>query len=172
MKIALTGHTSGIGAAIHKLYPDSVCFSRRTGYDIGVPVMQTRIIDMSRDCDVFINNAYSGWAQVTLLYKMWELWKDQEKTIVCICSDAGDYNHNDAAPYSIHKRALEDACLQLQHSKKPCKVVCVKPGYVDTPRVKSIDAKKMDPDDFANYIKDLLEMKRTFWIPVVTLYPA
>lgn len=172
MKVVITGHTSGIGAAIYMLYPEALCFSRTNGYDISLPNAQAEIIRESADCDVFINNAYAGWAQISLLYKMWDIWQDKEKTILCICSDAGDYNQNQARPYTIHKRALEDACLQLQHSGKPCKVICVKPGYVDTPRVKTIDAKKMDPMDFANFVQELLETKRTFWIPVVTLYPT
>lgn len=172
MKIAITGHTSGIGAALHRLYPDALGMSRKTGHDISTVNGRFNIINDVKGCDVFINNAQSNFAQVGLLYQLWNEWQDTDKTIVCISSDASNYNHNEARPYTIHKRALEDACLQLQHAGKPCKVICVKPGYVDTPRVEMIDAKKMDPNDFASFVKELLEMKRTFWIPVVTLYPA
>jgi len=171
MKIAITGHTSGIGKSLHEIYPDSIGFSRSTGHDISTVDGRFKIINDSQDCDIFFNNAHLGFSQITLLYQLWNEWQDKDRTIVCISSDASNYNHNEAKPYSIHKRALEDACLQLQHAGKPCKVICVKPGYVDTPRVEMIDAKKMDPSDLACFIKEILEMRRSFWIPIVTLYP-
>ena len=34
MKIAITGHTKGIGKAIADLYPNVIGFSRSNGYDI------------------------------------------------------------------------------------------------------------------------------------------
>ena len=36
MKIAITGHTKGIGKAIADLYPNVIGFSRSKGYDISV----------------------------------------------------------------------------------------------------------------------------------------
>jgi NAD(P)-dependent dehydrogenase (short-subunit alcohol dehydrogenase family) len=124
------------------------------------------------DCNVFINNADLGWNQSALLYELWEKWKDTDKLIVSIGSDSADYNQSAARPYNIQKRALQDACLQLQQAKQLCKVVLVKPGYVDTPRVQHITATKMDPKELALYIKKIVELRNsTFWIPVVTLYP-
>jgi NADP-dependent 3-hydroxy acid dehydrogenase YdfG len=169
MKLAITGHTSGIGKAIFELYPDALGISRATGYNLNHLEARNRAVRDSASCDVFVNNACAS--QVPLLYELWEQWKDLDKVIINISSDAGDYHHNKAYPYSVHKTTLDNASLQLQQSKLPCKVINIRPSYVDTPRVEHIEAKKMDPADVALYVKQLLEMDRTFWIPVVTLYP-
>ena len=58
MKIAITGHTQGIGKrAYDRLCPDIIGFSRSNGYDITNSGDQKRIIEESKDCDIFINNA-------------------------------------------------------------------------------------------------------------------
>ena len=172
MKVAITGHTSGIGLALSKTFLGSVGFSKSNGFDLHKPFERQRMYGLIGDCDVFINNADLGWDQTVLLYELWEKWKDKEKIIVNIGSEAADQKKNFARQYNVHKLALQEACLQLQQADQPCKVVLVKPGYVDTPRVKNILATKMDPSELASYIKGLIEMNHsTFWIPVVTLYP-
>ncbi len=171
MKVSITGHTSGIGKALAEVFHNHIGFSRSNGFDISIRSVQDIIVEKSLDCDVFINNAYAAWSQIDLLHKFWSVWKDQGKTIVCIGSDSADYNVNFARPYNIHKRALEDACLQLQQSKMPCKVIHIKPSYIDTPRVAQIDAKKMNANEVAKHIKFLVELKGSYWVPNITLYP-
>ena len=172
MKVAITGHTSGIGRALSTVFQDNVGFSKKNGYDLHNRIIREKMYNEIADCDVFINNADLGWNQSVLLYELWEKWKDKDKLIINIGSDAADYNQTVARPYNIQKRSLQDACLQLQQASQPCKVVLVKPGYVDTPRVQHITATKMDPKELALYIRELVELRYfTFWIPVVTLYP-
>jgi len=172
MKVAITGHTSGLGKELYRIFPESLGFSRNNGYDLNNQDSRNKMYNETLNCDIFINNADLGWNQCILLYELWNTWKEKEKIIVNIGSDAADYNHAIARPYNIQKRALQDACLQLQQAQQPCKVVLVKPGYIDTPRVHHINATKMDPKELALYIKELVELKNsTFWIPVVTLYP-
>jgi hypothetical protein len=172
MKVAITGHTSGIGNSLTGVFPDFIGFSRKNGYDLHNISIRGKMYTEIEDCDIFINNADLGWNQTKLLYELWDRWKDKDKLIVNIGSTAADYNQPIARPYNIQKRALQDACLQLQQAQQSCKVMLVKPGYVDTPRVQQINATKMDPGEVALYIKDLIEMKNsTFWVPIVTLYP-
>lgn len=172
MKIAITGHTSGIGLYLSKIFPEFIGFSRSNGYDLHKSYDRLRMFDEAIDCNVFINNADLGWDQTVLLYELWEKWKDKEKIIVNIGSEASDSKKIFARPYNVQKLALQEACLQLQQAHQPCKVVLVKPGYIDTPRVAHINAIKMDPEELALYIKGLIEMNNfSFWIPVVTLYP-
>ena len=74
MKIALTGHTSGIGKALYDILSQEhevVCFSRSNGYDIKYDITIEKIVQGSLDCDVFINNAYYSLAQVYILNKLW-----------------------------------------------------------------------------------------------------
>ena len=58
MKIAITGHTTGIGKAIHDWFlgdADILGFSKSNGYDITNKDDRIKIINESMDCDVFIN---------------------------------------------------------------------------------------------------------------------
>ncbi len=168
MRIALTGHTSGIGEALVQqcrngndviifgqlLWTDGepiLGFSRSNGYDINDP---SPIVEktLEKKCDVFINNAHDKFAQVDLLYALWKEWKDEEKQIVCISSVSPDVTKNKMWTYSTEKCALNHACEQLQNSKGNCRIINIKPGYIDTPRVAGTDEYKMDP----NYIAKLI----------------
>lgn len=172
MRVAITGHTSGLGKALSCVFSDFVGFSRKNGYDLRNYAEREKMYNEITECDVFINNANLGWNQSILLYELWEKWKDKNKIIVNIGSDAADYSQTVARPYNIQKRSLQDACLQLQQAFQPCKVMLIKPGYIDTPSVQHIMATKMDPEELALYIRGLVELKNsTFWIPIVTLYP-
>ena len=81
MKIALTGHTSGIGKAIlEHLDAEFVVFSRTNGYDINKTEDRRKIVQEAHDCKVFINNAKgSDIAQTKLLYDIFEAWRDKDK---------------------------------------------------------------------------------------------
>jgi NAD(P)-dependent dehydrogenase (short-subunit alcohol dehydrogenase family) len=174
MKVAITGHTRGIGKSLSKIFPDFLGFSRSNGYDINDPVARQRILAESIDCDVFVNNAHCDFGQQYLLYDFWEAWQSKNKIIVNIGSRAADYVYHREYPhykYSIQKLALEGASKYMTHCLRPCKVICVKPGYVDTEGVRDKPGNKMDPDDLATFIKELVENDKSFWIPVVTLYP-
>ena len=60
MKIAITGHTSGIGKALYDIYSEEnevLGFSRSNAYDIKYDISIEKIVQGSLDCDVFINNA-------------------------------------------------------------------------------------------------------------------
>lgn len=174
MKIALTGHTSGIGKELHNLYPDAICFSRSNGFDIANNHIRNSIVEKSQICDVFINNAYAGNAQQELLSCFWEQWKNKDKIIINISSRAADYSTNNSYQhynYASYKHALENTSLYMAQLQMPCKVICVKPGYVDTPAITNVVSKKITAIDVANFIKSLIEIKGSFWIPMVTLYP-
>ena len=159
MKFAITGHTSGIGKAVAELchmngYP-WIGFSRGTGYDIAEDY--DKIVNESSDCDVFINNAYYDYVQIDLLYKMWDIWKDQRKQIVCISSLVGDRRHSGDAypycPYIVHKAALDNACEILCNTVSECAVINIKPGAVDTPIHEGHNTiNKLDPQHLADNI--------------------
>jgi NADP-dependent 3-hydroxy acid dehydrogenase YdfG len=62
MKVAVTGHTSGIGKAIYEKYqPNSVGFSRSNGFDITKDIK--KILKACKDCDIFVNNAQQDFFQ-------------------------------------------------------------------------------------------------------------
>ena len=97
MKIAVTGHTSGIGEAVYDMCDltlegqnDVRGYSKSNGWNIaeedGDKVIQELI---EFDPDVFINNAYYPGIQTKILTTLFEEWKGKPKTIVNVGSIAG-----------------------------------------------------------------------------------
>ena len=87
MKIAITGHTQGIGkCAFERLSPNIIGFSKSTGYDITKFNDRKRIIEESKDCDIFINNANAGFGQTLLFLELFEEWRNTDKTIINVGS--------------------------------------------------------------------------------------
>ena len=92
MKIAITGHTKGIGQALAEAYQsrghEIVGLSRSTGHNIrSIP----KCADLIETCDMFVNNAQAGFAQTELLFEMHRRWRAQEKTIISIGSQITNY---------------------------------------------------------------------------------
>jgi NAD(P)-dependent dehydrogenase (short-subunit alcohol dehydrogenase family) len=90
LKIAITGHSKGIGKALADLLTSQghtvIGFSRSNGYNIRYLAIRNSIIEQSSDCDVFINNAYSYGAQTELLKTLIPLWEGTNKFIINIGS--------------------------------------------------------------------------------------
>ena len=130
MKVAITGHTKGLGKSLSALF-NTVGMSRSNGFDIK---NSQQIIEHSKHCDVFINNAYDGYGQLDLLYDLYSVWKDDSsKTIVTIGSMASNAAEWRLKPckYSTVKKALDVATYQLVNSHhRKCKLMIFKPGYL------------------------------------------
>jgi hypothetical protein len=111
MKIAITGHTSGIGKGMydHFLNQNHEVFglSRSNGYDISKNIED--IIKVSSGCDLFINNAYSGDSQLKLLM----LLKDKVNNIVVCGSSSRNYLNIINNEYSKNKQNLAEVCRLL-----------------------------------------------------------
>jgi nucleoside-diphosphate-sugar epimerase len=111
MKIAITGHSAGIGQALAKIYEaqghEVVGLSRRNGYNIrSLP----KVAGMIEPCDMFINNAQVGFAQTELLFEIWRRWEGQQKIIVNISTQMTDLQippNREWDEYLIQKKALE-----------------------------------------------------------------
>ena len=138
MKIAITGHTKGIGKGLYDFYVKKnhiLGFSRSNGYDIAKK--SDEIIEKSKDCDIFFNNAYSGFWQTELLFKLWDRWYAKEKLIVninsMICHTSYPYRyHKFFSKYKIHKLSLEKAVRELQQTPAKCQISQISPGSVKT----------------------------------------
>jgi hypothetical protein len=143
MKIAITGHTAGIGQAFANVLQNCgheiVGLSKRQGDNIrNTPKIVEKIIP----CDLFINNAQAGYAQTELLYAVWQVWQDQPgKHIWCIGTmmtqspiDQSVPGQSDMAmsQYRNQKIALDDAIAQLRNKKHMPVITMVRPGAVAT----------------------------------------
>lgn len=143
MRIAITGHSAGIGLALTKFLSqrghEIVGLSRRYGHNIRVI---PKVTDLVEPCDMFINNAQAGYAQTELLYAVWERWQGQpNKHIWCISTmmthsptNTTIAGQTDAVTnaYRNQKIALENACHQLQSKTRWPGIVIVRPGAVAT----------------------------------------
>jgi NADP-dependent 3-hydroxy acid dehydrogenase YdfG len=158
MKIAITGHTRGIGKALHDGFKaqghEIIGFNRSTPANISTDAGIDRIVEASKDCDIFIINAYDtqrikttmGFSQTVLLYKMWEQWRGKDKIIIVLGSRASDVHYARSIQYSTHKRALDDAVKQLRNLElSNPHILNLRPGMTDTDAVNTVDLKKMDP---------------------------
>jgi len=147
MKIAITGHTKGIGLAtatlLRKQGHEVIGFSKKNGWDLNDKETRKEFIEELDDgkFDCFINNAYpykfyqgiEGFLQVELLNQVWLLWeKNPTKKIIVVGSHSSVTVKNYYHPYSIHKRALDDTCYQLRNTRPWPHIINIKPTYVDT----------------------------------------
>ena len=162
MKIAITGHSAGIGQSFAR-YLESrgheiVGLSKRDGHNIRViPKIVERIVP----CDMWINNAQAGYAQTELLYKVAESWSgDRSKMIWNISTmmtrDTGvpeieGQSWVGMAEYKNQKRALEDAFLQL---KDCCTMCLIRPGAVATQPYNQAGVNAADVDAWVKTVCD------------------
>lgn len=168
MKIALTGHTKGIGQATYNLLTkqghEVVGYSRHNGWDFTNSQCRVDFIKELKNekFDCFINNAYphkfyqnmEGFFQIELLNQAWLLWeKDVNKKIIVI----GSYNADSAKgyfhPYNVHKKALNETCQQLRNTRAWPHIINIKPSYVDTQVISHLNnVTKSSPESVAELI--------------------
>jgi hypothetical protein len=136
MKIAITGHSAGIGQALSKIYNNQgheiIGLSRRNGHNIrSIP----KLASIIEPCDLFINNAQVGFAQTELLFEVWRKWQGLPKHIMVISTimTALPTSPKDEwDEYWLQKRTLEEGCRQLQSKSDFPYITLVKPGSVAT----------------------------------------
>ncbi len=168
MKIAVTGHTKGIGKAVTELLishgHDVHGFSRHNGWDFtDDQARKDFIVELKKgQFDCFINNAYphkyyqhmEGFFQVELLNEAWLLWENEkDKKIIIIGSNNADNAKNYYHPFSVHKKALDDTCRQLRNTRGWPHIINIKPSYVDTQVISHLkNVTKSSAEDVAELI--------------------
>lgn len=156
MKLAITGHTKGLGLAIYNHFKgdhEILGFSRSNGFDISSLVCRQQILEALENCDIFFNNAYNNFdnSQFILLKEVFTLWKNSNKIIVNISSRHITDNH----PYCFTKKEQDIFC-DTNIYKSP-KIINLKPGLIDTPRVKNQNGNKMTTDQVLNILNFALQ---------------
>jgi NADP-dependent 3-hydroxy acid dehydrogenase YdfG len=140
MKVAITGHTSGIGQGLFNYFESQghevQGFSRSNGY--ALPDNEQQVLDQITDADIFVNNALPISSQITLLKALWPLWMHSDKKIIVINSIASHLSYADPSleGYQQQKKELHDLCNKFRYianSKfSKCSIIGIHPGYVDT----------------------------------------
>lgn len=169
MKVAITGHSKGIGAAIsleltsrgHEVFG----FSRANGYDINDTQTQNNIIKDLDDCDVFINNAYSHNAQFNLLEKIITKWQDQKKIVINVNSKSifAPIVPQSMQQYVRDKQKQYELIQSLKFRSRPY-VMDLILGLVDTEMSNVFIAEKLQPKDVAVLVADILERKNQLYV--------
>lgn len=139
MKVAITGHTQGIGKRLYdRLYPDVIGFSKSTGYDINNKLDRNRIVSESMYCDLFINNATDNFGQTYLLLDIFKAWKNTNKTIINVGSRIAEidllpdhYTH--LLEYQAQKLILKEMSTRLYSPTLQIKYKSF--GYVGTEKI-------------------------------------
>ena len=135
---AITGHTAGIGKRLYeRLTPSVIGFSLSTGYDITNPNDRKRIIEESKDCDVFINNATAEFGQTLLFLELFDAWKDQNKTIINVGSRIAEIrmlpkDRQNLLKYQAEKLILKEMSYRVHGI---CKVKYKWFAYVGTEKI-------------------------------------
>ena len=135
MKIAITGHTQGIGkCAFERLSPNIIGFSKSTGYDITKFNDRKLIIEKSKDCDIFINNANAGFGQTLLFLELFEEWRNTDKTIINVGSRIAETPilpeaHQHLIKYQAEKLILKEMSKRVSGT---CKIKYRWFAYVGT----------------------------------------
>jgi nucleoside-diphosphate-sugar epimerase len=177
MKIAITGHTAGIGKALATAYQEHeiVGLSRRDGNNIrNIP----KVCDQIDPCDVFINNAQAGFAQTELLFEMAHRWTGTNKHILVISTIMAQDPMSclpglDMDAYRVQKVALEEAVHQLRYRRLGIKFTIVRPGNIATSEDKTVPP-AADVNNWAKTLVDIFHIAsaNNLVVPDISLGPA
>ena len=164
MKIAITGHSSGIGLALANQYAarghEIIGLSRRNGFNIR---SLHKIVGPIAECDWFINNAQAGFAQTELLFAVYEQWQDQPDKFIMNISTMMTRHPVASLPglgydaYRTQKLSLEEAHMQLAFNDGGPRMMLVRPGAVATGNGLSSD-QAADPDAWASTLVKMIEL--------------
>ena len=169
-KIAIIGHTRGIGKAIADLYQKKnytvVGLSSSNGYDL--QCSQVEIMEQLDDCQLIVLNAYVGRGQMTLLKRIYGKFVFEDKKVAVITSTSGTPMGEDEelldpeyAEYCKNKKILIEYIEQLQQEllNKPLSVYDVCPDVVDTDMTKGLweDLPKLRANEVADAVRYCFE---------------
>ena len=173
-KIAVLGHSRGIGKAICDLYSkkkyDVVGMSKSNGFDLVHD--QEKILEEMQDCSLVVLNAHSDRGQLTLLKKIYGRHSFDKMKVAVITSTSGieeepDYNQFkiwdkfNYVQYCEIKKELIEYIDQLQEElrSKPLSVYDVCPDVVDTDMTKGVweNLPKLTAEEVAEAVRYCFE---------------
>jgi short-subunit dehydrogenase len=173
MKIAITGHTDGLGKNIYDLLKknhDIVGMSRSNGYDVS---NTEQIINNVMDCDVFINNTYYKQSQTNLLESLFNLWNNSDKIIINLNSTCV-YHSSDWSPeYAESKKGLRKKMWDLieTNPNKKVKIINIYPATLDS-HVGYDEYNKIDINYISKTIEWLISQPKEIEIREISIYPT
>lgn len=174
MKVAITGHTKGIGKAIFEEMSSRghtvLGFSRSNGYDISQLETRNAIISKIQDYDIFVNNAYSHRAQFELLKKITHAWNGLEKIIVNVGSKSiyATVLSDSMKDYVEDKRKQNEFIYQQKLKARP-HIINLILGLVETDMSQMFVAKKIQASDVAKLLADVIDIHDKIYVQDLVL---
>jgi nucleoside-diphosphate-sugar epimerase len=147
MKISITGHCNGIGAALtaklEENNHDVLGFDIINGFNIDLKNDCKRIVDLAIESDVFINNVFHPTGQMLLLKHLMAKWHNQNKLILNIGTsllyeDVDSSNIDDPVWQEYHRSKLSQNNLIKSYNKATFlnrqlpRIIQINPGYTQT----------------------------------------
>ena len=173
-KIAIIGHTKGIGKAIADLYKSKnytvIGLSRSNGHDIVTE--QDKILEQIEGCGLVVINAHAGRGQLNLLKRIYGRHSFDRMKVAVITSTSGtdegqDYNEFkvwnkfEYVQYCEIKKELMEYITELQEEllEKPLSVYDICPDVVDTDMTKCLweNLPKLTAEEVADAVQYCFE---------------
>ena len=138
MKIAITGHTSGIGKEIYDKFKEVSCreiigMSRSNGYDIEHDF--DKIVEEATGAEMFINNAYRGSQQLKLFHAL----KNKVDMMVVMGSVSRFYPNLILTDYVNDKQDLAEACRLESINPNGIPILHLDLGFIEGTQVNNND---------------------------------
>lgn len=135
MKIAITGHTKGLGKSFYDICESKghqvAGFSRSNGYDLRDYSCVTKMLNEIQGFDMFISNAKPDYSQAQILYRLVRSW--EFGTIVNIGSAILNkmplWEDTFLLEYATQKHALQHAVNVLSNVTS-CKLILINPAHL------------------------------------------
>lgn len=184
-KVAITGHTAGIGKGLYDHFTSIGCevlgFSLDNGYDINDVKIINEIIEQTKDCDLFINNAYATDKQL-MISKSWHKQHYNYQHYILNISSVVALNittnyliqqlkmdESNVKAYQRYKQELNDYSDIINFSQSRCKAITIMPGLVDTDFIK-LDMRAISVDDLVKIVTTSLDnIKDNYFISSVVI---
>lgn len=161
MNIAITGHTSGLGALLKERYEalghNVQGFSRSNGFELTLPgcvdIAVRNMVHPGYQCDIVFNNA-PGFFQRDVFWQLVNAAHvSKPMVIVNISSFASRYGPSKSPLYASDKAALDSITMsyQLSGQRWPAALL-VRPGYFTGKRSEHKQDRKVDVERVADII--------------------
>ena len=192
MKIAITGHTSGLGKGLYEqlgaLGHEVYGYSTSTGFDINDEVHRHKIIGECKDADLFINNAFgfidpnapsvrafakqtkkertvpTEFGQVKLFEMFKDAWEnDKSKYIINISSDITERNINNSPGIKVYWFAKR---LLNEASIDAHNTMCLNLGAFESRMGNELPewVVKADVKHYVKYVIEIIENMQEFQV--------
>ncbi len=160
MRIAITGHTGGLGTELGKIFSEGghtlFGFSRSNGWDLSQTNTLERVCVTLSQCDIIINNAPGSFQTDLFLKLLNSQTHDNKAVIVNVSSVASRFSISRSQQYAANKASLDMVTLSHQRfgNRWPAALL-VRPGYFTGTRSEHKPPPHIDVSHVANIIRDI-----------------